>query len=177
MGIRGWVYIITNKAMPDLVKVGYSTKDPQLRAAELNHTGTPHPYLVQFDMLIENPREIEQLAHAHLSEYREGKEWFRCSVDQAVSAIQFFAGKSQLVNNRNETRNSGAEHVVDSPQFVTATVIEQRRVRHIATYAGTCSHCGTHFTVTLSPFDIDTRCPECFRLNGLSTFRERRLVI
>jgi hypothetical protein len=35
MAIRGWVYVIFNEAMPDLVKVGYSTKDPNLRAEEL----------------------------------------------------------------------------------------------------------------------------------------------
>ena len=28
MVIRGWVYVIVNRAMPNLVKIGYSTKDP-----------------------------------------------------------------------------------------------------------------------------------------------------
>ncbi|KFC76184.1 GIY-YIG nuclease family protein [Massilia sp. LC238] len=45
--MKGWVYVITNKAIPDLVKVGYSRKDPELRAAELNNTGAPHPYMVE----------------------------------------------------------------------------------------------------------------------------------
>ena len=43
--MKGWVYVISNQAMPDLVKVGFSTKDPTLRASELNHTGSPHPYV------------------------------------------------------------------------------------------------------------------------------------
>jgi hypothetical protein len=37
--MKGWVYIISNKAMPDLVKVGFSTKDPQLRAQEFDNAG------------------------------------------------------------------------------------------------------------------------------------------
>ncbi|HPA47526.1 MAG TPA: GIY-YIG nuclease family protein [bacterium] len=45
--MKGWVYIIANKAMPGLVKVGYSMKDPELRAAELNNTGSPHPYVLE----------------------------------------------------------------------------------------------------------------------------------
>lgn len=58
--MKGWVYVISNKSMPELVKVGYSTKDPDLRAMELNNTGAPHPYTVNYELLIENPREIEQ---------------------------------------------------------------------------------------------------------------------
>jgi len=38
--MKGWVYVISNKAMSGLVKVGYSTKDPELRAAELSHTAS-----------------------------------------------------------------------------------------------------------------------------------------
>jgi hypothetical protein len=85
--IRGWVYIITNKAMPGLVKVGFSTKDPVLRASELNHTGAPHPFEVAFDILVEEPRDVEQKVHDTLREKREGKEWFRCSVEEAIYAI------------------------------------------------------------------------------------------
>jgi hypothetical protein len=36
LGMVGWVYIITNESMPGLVKVGYSSKHPEYRAAELN---------------------------------------------------------------------------------------------------------------------------------------------
>ena len=86
--MRGWVYIITNAAMPDLVKVGYSTKDPDLRAAELSHTGSPLPYVVVYELLIRNPFEIEQKTHALLRDRREGKEWFRCSVESAIKCVR-----------------------------------------------------------------------------------------
>ncbi len=45
--VRGWVYVITNAAMPGLVKVGYSLKDPSLRARGLGNTGAPHQYEVE----------------------------------------------------------------------------------------------------------------------------------
>lgn len=74
---RGWVYVMSNPSMPALVKVGYSMKDPMLRAEELNHTGVPRPYVIECDLLVTGPRRIEQLAHAALQEFSEGKEWFR----------------------------------------------------------------------------------------------------
>jgi len=90
--MKGWVYIISNPAMPDLIKVGYSTKDPELRARELNNTGAPHPYIVEYEMLIEGPFQIEQQAHKVLSSFRENREWFRCTCEEAIAAIQRVAG-------------------------------------------------------------------------------------
>lgn len=97
--MRGWVYIITNKSMPGLIKVGYTMKDPELRAAELNHTGAPHPYNVDYDVLIENPREIENRVHCYLKNQKEGKEWFRCTTKEAIAAIKAVAGTDVILEN------------------------------------------------------------------------------
>lgn len=86
--MKGWVYVITNKAMPALVKVGYSSKDPQLRAREFDGTGAPHPYVVEYELLVSSPRDVEQQVHRALAQHREAKEWFRCSIHDAVSAIR-----------------------------------------------------------------------------------------
>jgi len=86
--MKGWIYIISNPAMPGLIKVGHSTKDPELRARELNHTGSPHPYIVEYEMLIEEPFRVEQQVHKALVSVREGKEWFRCLAEEAVAVIQ-----------------------------------------------------------------------------------------
>lgn len=86
--MKGWVYVITNKAMPDIVKVGFSTKDPEIRAQELYHTGSPHVYVVAYNALVDQPFDIEQRTHSHLRHCKEGKEWFRCSVEYAVAALR-----------------------------------------------------------------------------------------
>lgn len=98
--MKGWVYVITNRAMPGLVKVGYSGNDPDLRAAGLNHTGSPHPYLVEYEALVVDPFGIEQRTHKSLSHLHEGEyyqkgvgvEWFHCTVEEAISAIKTNAG-------------------------------------------------------------------------------------
>jgi hypothetical protein len=77
--------------MPGLIKVGHSTKDPELRARELNNTGNPHSYIVEYEMLIENPARVEQQAHKALLSLRAGREWFQCSCEEAVAAIQHVA--------------------------------------------------------------------------------------
>jgi hypothetical protein len=88
MLIRGWVYVMFNEAMPDLVKVGFTLKDPILRAAELDSTGSPIAPKVVYEVLIVSPRDVEQSVHAKLKPKHEGKEWFRCSADEAICAIR-----------------------------------------------------------------------------------------
>ena len=97
--MKGWIYVISNKAMPELLKVGYSMKDPELRARELDHSGSPHPYVVEYDMLIENPQPLEQKVHHILSQYREGKEWFRCTPEVAINAIKFIAEDRAIIES------------------------------------------------------------------------------
>lgn len=109
--MKGWVYIISNQAMPDLVKVGFSTKDPDLRASELNHTGSPHPYVVDYEVLVEQPRDVEQQVHRQLSEYREGREWFRCTPEFAVSAVQQIVGSSAIVESFKRADRRKAEEI------------------------------------------------------------------
>lgn len=85
--MKGWVYIISNKAMPNLIKVGFSTKDPKGRALELG-TGSPYGYVVEYEVLVENPAAIEKKVHQTLAFVQAGKEWFSCSIEIAIKAIK-----------------------------------------------------------------------------------------
>ena len=88
MTVRGWVYVLINKAMPALVKVGYSTKDPSLRADELNGTGLPYQFQVAYDVLVIGPRDVEQQVHRQLELHKEAKEFFRVTPSEAATAIR-----------------------------------------------------------------------------------------
>ena len=94
--MKGWVYIFSNKAMPDLLKVGFSRKDPTLRAIELQNTGVPHPYVVEYDALVEEPYLVEQKVHKLLKDHHEDKEWFRCNVTEAIIAIRKVSNSSLI---------------------------------------------------------------------------------
>lgn len=120
--MKGWVYIISNKAMPDMIKVGYSTKDPKERANELG-TGSPYPYHVEYEVLVDNPRKIEKLSHDILSFVNEGKEWFRCDISIALRAIKkacdgekvYLEYQSKSVDDK---KSEATLKAVDSPKKV-----------------------------------------------------------
>jgi hypothetical protein len=99
--MKGWVYIITTKSMPDLVKIGFSTKDPDLRATELNNTGNPYHYKVEYEILVNEPRKLEQSVHQLLKNkgLHENKEWFKCSLEIAISSIREAADSEFLLEN------------------------------------------------------------------------------
>lgn len=86
--MKGYVYIISNKAMPGIFKIGFTLKDPALRAKELDSTGVPYPFVVEYEILVDEPHALEQRVHKSLRAQREGKEWFRCSFTQAVQMIR-----------------------------------------------------------------------------------------
>ncbi|MFM0077167.1 GIY-YIG nuclease family protein [Paraburkholderia sediminicola] len=86
--MEGYVYVMSNKAMPGLVKVGYTTRTPAERAARLNGTHSPHPVDVEYFIRVPDPRAVEHEAHLRLRAHREGKEWFRCSREVAIAAVK-----------------------------------------------------------------------------------------
>lgn len=124
--MKGWVYVISNKAMPGLVKVGYSEKDPEQRAKELDHTGAPYPYIVEYEILVEEPYEIEQRVHQILSRYLEGKEWFRCSSEEAVDAIRRVAGGRAISESFKKADREKAERLQRERELEIAKQQEKR---------------------------------------------------
>ncbi len=94
--MKGYVYVISNKGMPDLIKVGFSTKDPHERAKELGNTGSPHPYKVEYEVLVNDPYSIEQTVHRTMNNCHEAKEWFRCTVEYAIIQVQTVIGDNKL---------------------------------------------------------------------------------
>ena len=86
--------------MPGLIKIGYSLKDPKLRAAELNHTGSPYPYEVEYEILIPYPRDIEQELHLILNDKRAGKEWFYIDANEVIEIIRKNYGEQIILESK-----------------------------------------------------------------------------
>lgn len=75
----GFIYFITNPAMPGLVKIGMTTRHPRDRMEELSSaTACPQPFemLGFFDTRM--PAEAERAIHVSLAEYRvnQSREFF-----------------------------------------------------------------------------------------------------
>jgi serine/threonine-protein kinase HipA len=86
----GWLYILSNPAMPGMVKVGMSTVSSARRAKEIDTSGVPLPFDIAFEIPVRDVRFYERLAHAELESLRvrAEREWFRCPPEYAVSAVQ-----------------------------------------------------------------------------------------
>lgn len=91
---KGWVYIISNSAMPDIIKIGYTTRSPEARAVELDGTSSPYAHIVEYAVRVSDPISIEKKVHRQLSSQNVGKEWFDCDLLVAVSAIRSEAGST-----------------------------------------------------------------------------------
>ena len=91
----GWVYVLTNPAMPGLVKIGLTTRTPKERAAELSGaSGVPLPYAVAWARAVSDCAYVEKAVHRMLDDRRvSGKrEAFRCDVATARQVIEAAAG-------------------------------------------------------------------------------------
>lgn len=85
----GYLYILVNQYVPTLVKIGYTDRDPHVRAAELSGTtGVPGRWAVKRFWLLENAFQWEQRIFAALNKHRETGEFFRLSCDIAIGRIE-----------------------------------------------------------------------------------------
>ena len=180
--MRGWVYIISNEAMPGLLKVGFTLKDPSLRARELEGTGVPHPFVVDYEILVENPRALEQSIHKKLANFHEQKEWFRCTLSEAVEAVRVLVGESVLLENLRAAslQNSDSEPVTEqlvAPEINRKNLQRSRsgQIRFAAKFSGQCQYCSAGFSVTVTRHESGATCPVCSRYNDLSYFVSKEL--
>lgn len=88
--MAGYVYILSNPMMPGLLKIGYTDRDPFQRAREINQTGVPVDFVVDYYIYVSHPYEVEQKTHQKLSKYRinNNREFFQCDYETAILAIK-----------------------------------------------------------------------------------------
>jgi hypothetical protein len=95
--MSGWIYVLTNRAFPGLVKIGMTRRTPQERAKELQTTGVPYEYNVAFQIEVGNPSAIEKKVFRKLSDKRErdNREFFKITVVEAKKTIQMVLQENQ----------------------------------------------------------------------------------
>lgn len=85
----GFVYILTNPAMPGLIKIGKTRLAPADRAAQLHTTGVPAGFQVEYACRTPNPEAVEQAMHVAFGPTRlsHKREFFELSVEQAIAVL------------------------------------------------------------------------------------------
>jgi hypothetical protein len=181
MNFRGWIYVLVNPSLEGLVKIGFSTKDPAIRVKELSSTGVPRTFLIAYEAIVENPRDLEQRVHSSLKLHHENKEFFRITPEEAVAVIRDVANKigaalqlekSDLPGLANESSVLPATTVV--PDTLAISIVPRKvqtrnpldshqfrkaRVAHIISKQPrrACPHCGSEKRPSPSGY-----CQSCF---------------
>lgn len=89
--MAGFIYIMSNPAFPDLIKIGKSKKDPTTdRVSELNQTGVPEPFKVEYYAFVEDEDYLEQRVHSYFNTKRPNKnrEFFSVGCAEAIDTIR-----------------------------------------------------------------------------------------
>lgn len=91
----GIVYLLSNPAMPGLVKIGMTTReDMEARLKELYSTGVPVPFECQFACRVKKSDcvKIEKALHKAFEPQRinANREFFRIQVEQARAILELF---------------------------------------------------------------------------------------
>lgn len=87
----GRVYVLSNKAMPGLLKIGYTMNTAEGRVKELSSaTGVPSEFLIEYQVECRDAASVETLVHEslHNMRYNNSREFFSISLVDAVDLIR-----------------------------------------------------------------------------------------
>ena len=89
-GKYGYIYVLDNVGIPDLVKIGYTCNSAFDRAKQLSTTSVPYPFKVRYLARVRKPDKVEKDVHKllNLKRINDSREFFEVSVEQAINAIE-----------------------------------------------------------------------------------------
>ena len=105
--IKGYLYILSNPSMPDLLKIGFTTRSVDERIAELNSsTGVPENFVLEAYFGSNTPENDERLLHRRLNNYRTNKsrEFFQIPILDAIKEVANILGRPPGLLNKNRQK-------------------------------------------------------------------------
>lgn len=94
--MRGWIYLITNQAIPGHVLVDYCETDPIQQANKLNGPGAPFPYIVAYAALMTDPGGGVGLFKEKYGDKKQSGKWYSFAQSDAAAAIRELCEKQIL---------------------------------------------------------------------------------
>ncbi len=87
---NGWIYVLSNKTIPGLFKIGHTKNNVDDRAREISRaTGVPIPFEVEWAFNCYDSEVLEKEIHRALDSYRysSNREFFEISLKEAKETI------------------------------------------------------------------------------------------
>lgn len=105
MDNNGYVYVLMNPAMAEMVKVGMTTREPEDRVEELSSaTGVPNQFILVYKELFNDCVLAEKMVHEILEGkgYRvaQNREFFSVPIPEAIQVVQEV--KKYILENKTE---------------------------------------------------------------------------
>lgn len=118
------VYVLTNPAMPGLVKIGMSGgTETDGRLAQLYTTGVPFPFKLEFACRVANPDEVERALHRAFAPQRVNpkREFFKIEADQAIAILKLLDAATDVTAAvKAETERDAATDVAAGEAYERA---------------------------------------------------------
>ena len=105
-GAEGYLYILANSCMPGLLKIGFTERDPELRAAELSAaTAAPVPFILVYYRPVRSAAAAERELHRRLAAFRQSdnREFFRMQARDAIFELEEAAGAYDVCHDAPAT--------------------------------------------------------------------------
>ena len=118
--MRGKIYILTNDAMPDYIKIGFTTHEDVLtRLKQLDTTGLPLPFRLHACLELDNAQQLERLAHEVFAgqRARSNREFFLLEPETAVKylrAISFNDKSARWITADHRMIDESGKAVLDT---------------------------------------------------------------
>ena len=88
--MKGWIYTIHNKSIPDLIRVETSMVDPNTAINELNLDTLPSSYEIGLEALVADVEWTLEYLSKKLKEYRVSELWYNCNTAQITAVLATF---------------------------------------------------------------------------------------
>lgn len=118
----GYVYILSNESLPNVLKIGYTQNSPYQRQAELYTTGLPTPFVVEKFFFVEDACVCEELVHIRLNRSRvsDDREFFKVEIDKATRVVEQAIDDMRerlWSGNKNNLKNEAKNESIIVPQY------------------------------------------------------------
>lgn len=122
------VYVLTNEAMPGLVKLGMTNGDLATRIRQLFQTNIPLPYELFYACEVANAAYVESQLHDAFGDHRvsRNREFFRIAPERVRAAL--------LIGALKEVRLG--DEVFETPEDKADVVAAKRRTRFLLSMIG-----------------------------------------
>ena len=123
-----YIYILENERMPNLLKIGWTSRTPEERCSEISgSTGVPTSFIVVHKVEVSDGKSAEKEIHSLLSteRYANNREFFSISKKRAISAVDFVCTKYEPISNSATSLHyySKAKHLIAQGKRKSAVLL------------------------------------------------------